>query len=262
MVRHVLYIHLRLAWLSFMVISCEMSNKYSDNELSKVLQDRYGEKFKVESNEFNFEINKSQFTAYPVSNPEIKVYGSYSDNQSQVEENYLQMKHCFQAERFLIDFLKPFYDHLAVYANVMSPLQETQTDLPPFVKFVKMEGTDLIVNFHIYLFQTIGESDMELLRGIVEAANYFSGSSYGIYTFRVSFWNPDYIRGRDFSNLKFGFNYKSDKYDDNIDEEQQFLEQELVFEFDAAENPLITEERLFNLISPFNKGKNRQYNRL
>lgn len=251
-------------WVLLMVLllACEGTDKFSKNELEQILQGRYGVEFEVVSNEFNFEINKSQFIAFPTSNPEIEVHGSYHDNKSEVEDNYLQMKHCYQAELFLTNLLKPYYQQVAVYANVASTLQETQNDLPPFKEFVKMKEADPIINFHIYLFQTIDQNNKAMLSGIVKAANYFNESSYGLYTFRVSFWSSEFLKGREFNDLNFGFNYKSDKYDDNLEDEKEFLKQELVFEFDASEQPSITEERLFSLVLPFNKGQNRQYNRL
>ncbi|GAA0191187.1 hypothetical protein GCM10009122_53460 [Fulvivirga kasyanovii] len=238
-----------------------MSKKYSNSDLVQILKKRYDEEFEIKSNQFVFQVNKFQFVAYQRENPEIKAFGSYIDNQSEIEENYLQMLNCYQGKEYLKNLLDDYYDKYAVDVNVMSPLQEKQEgSLPPFPELAQSESADVIANFRVYLFDTVSNENEGFLSGIVEAANHFKGSFYGTFTFTIYFWDSEFLKGKNLDEMKFGFNYNSDSYDDNLSAKGKYIRQELTFEFDSSEKPEITLERIQELVAPYKKGK--QYNRL
>ncbi|UII30631.1 hypothetical protein LVD17_20265 [Fulvivirga ulvae] len=238
-----------------------MSKKYSNSDLAQILKKRYNEEFEIKSNQFVFQLNKFQFVAYKKENPEIKAFGSYVDNKSEIEENYLQMVHCYQGKEYLKGLLSDYYDKYAVDVNVMSPLQEKQEgSLPPFPELTQSESADVIANFRVYLFDSVSRQGESSLNGIVKVANHFKDSFHGIFTFTVYFWDAEFLKDKTLDEMKFGFNYNSDSYDDNLSAKGKYIRQELTFEFDSSEKPEITTERLSELIAPYKKGK--QYNRL
>ncbi|MBL6448801.1 hypothetical protein JMN32_20990 [Fulvivirga sp. 29W222] len=228
-----------------------MSKKYSNSELEKLLNERYHKEFRVETNQFNVEINKFQFLAVPVDNAAVRVHGSYKDNNSDVLDNYMQMEHSYQAEEVMKEQLDKYYEQYAVKANAAIDKYTS----PSFLELVSNAERDIIIYYYIYLFDNAYS-----LEGIKSAVDYFKNQYYGTYTFTIYFWSPEFLKGKDFEKMKFGFNYNSDKYADNLMEKREYIKQELIFEFDASENTEITIERLHELLAPYKKGK--QYNRL
>lgn len=248
-------------FLCLSYISCDMSKKYSNSDLAQILKKRYNEEFEIKSNQFVFQLNKFQFVAYKKETPEIKAFGSYVDNKSEIEENYLQMVHCYEGKEYLKNLLGEYYDKYAVDVNVMSPLQEKQEgSLPPFPELAQSESADVIANFRVYLFDTVSRQGESFLNGIVKVANHFKDSFHGTFTFTIYFWDSEFLKDKALDEMKFGFNYNSDSYDDNLSAKVKYIRQELTFEFDSSEKPEITLEKIQELVAPYKKGK--QYNRL
>lgn len=246
-------------WLLLLFLlfgSCEMSKKYTNPELQDLLSERYNKEFRIERNQFNVELNVFQFIAVPVNNEYVKVHGSYKDNSSVVSDNYIQMEHSYQAEEVMKEQLGKFYDKYAVKANAAID-QYTSSS---FLELISNAERDIIVYYYIYLFDDIDGKEQASLEGIKAAADYFNNQYKGTYTFMVYFWKPEFLKDKDLKQMKFGFNYNSDAYADNLPEKKKYIDQELIFEFDSSEKPGITTERLSELIAPYKKG--RQYNRL
>ncbi|MFN6945843.1 MAG: hypothetical protein ACK4ND_12920 [Cytophagaceae bacterium] len=249
-----------LLYFSFFILltSCGMSkNKYSDNELAQILKNKYNKDFIIEENYFHFQLNHHKFVAILKETKEVKVFGSYKDNTSDIRDNYPQMLNNYQAKEWINELLNPYYDKFAVRVNVLADVQEmTHGEIISFKDIISSKDTDALVFYHIYLFDTINEENKSYLKGIVDISNFFKENFFGKYTFNVFFWSNEILKGKKFDQMKFGFNYHREDYDDNLEAKNQLLKQELVFEFDTHKKPEITIDKLYTYIKPYNEGPN------
>ncbi|MFN6945842.1 MAG: hypothetical protein ACK4ND_12915 [Cytophagaceae bacterium] len=222
------------------------------------MKNKYNKDFIIEENYFHFQLNNHKFVAILKENKEVKVFGSYKDNTSNIRDNYPQMFNNYQAKEWINELLKKYYKHYAVKADVTALIQEDQKGEVLSVKdLLSFKDENPMVLFRIYLFDTINDNNKPFLKGIEEIANYFKDNYFGNYTFFISFWSPEVLKGKTVDQMKLGFNYHRDEYDDNLDAKHQHLKQELVFEFDAQKKAEITIDKLYIHVKPYNKGRNR-----
>ncbi|MFN6945841.1 MAG: hypothetical protein ACK4ND_12910 [Cytophagaceae bacterium] len=99
--------------MKYFIISCVLifcfscgNSKYKDAKLEQLLKEKYHKDFVIKKNFYHFQLNNYQFEAILKENKEVKVFGSYRNDSSEIRDNYPQMLNNFQAKKWLNELLK------------------------------------------------------------------------------------------------------------------------------------------------------------
>lgn len=248
-------------FLVLALTACSMS-KYKDKEIEEILNTRYKQEFKVTSNYFETGLNIHQFEAEVVDQPEIKIAGSYVKKGDEIKDNYPQALHCFQARAEVLDFLKKYYDDVAVKVDVSSPYHKGMQETPDSLQTLMASETSARWMLKIYLFHTLTKDNKKALDGILALIDKLDKWPNKKYYFEIGYWEDDYFSGKNIEEIPFGFNVYNDVYFDTVEQKNKHLKQIMFFKFSSGAHVTIDAEKLYDIMVPFaeaNKTKTTEF---
>lgn len=235
-----------------------MAKTYSNKELENILEERYGEKFKIVSNQFIPNLAYHQFKAELKSNNAIIIHGTYAKAGSEVSDNYPQMLHTYQCSQLIEEKLNKYYKDFRFKTNVSFSYNKLQTHaIPRFESIIHDESVQGSVDLQLYLFNTVNEDNKnEVLEGIVEVMKDFKSWENKSFNISIKFWEDGHFEDNKLENVKFGFNVYREEFYDSIPVENQFIKQVIYCEFDTKKaTPAMSVDLLYSNLHPFEKGK-------
>ena len=197
-----------LLLIALLFQSCGNSKIQLEETIEQLLQEKYGESFRVKSSEYSKGKGMYEIKAFPINNSNLIFNCNYRKKDQYLQPFYPAALWESQATRLTKKHFSKTLDKFVNRTVVAFPSSErTLKPVPGFTQLVRKEPASIELTTRLYIFQDLNAASFEeLLAGLPEYMERLQGYGVRKNLFIIHFFDEQFFKDKDLSDYNFGFN--------------------------------------------------------